>query len=543
MQTVYVLGHRQPDTDSIASAIAYAHLLGCIREDTTYLAGRCGDINDETQYVLNVTGLSSPALVESVEPVVSDIPFLYQQHAPHDMAAIDVATLMDEHDVRNIPIVDDDGKLLGLVSEHGLARAYVSPHASQPLRVGPISTRTLARILQAEVVFCAHDHLDGEVAIVIDALHVSLSRLGIHDVAIVGDNEPAHLALVSAGIGAMIIAEGAPVGERLKESAQSRNVTLLRTDLDAFSVGRMIHLSHPATSIMARDVEIVHMEDSISAATRVVTNSPYRTACVVDEDGRLLGMISRNTFLEEIHKSVILVDHNEFAQAAEGIETAEVLEIIDHHRLGTITTLRPIQFRNEPVGSTSTIITMRYIEEGITPAHEIATLLLAGILSDTLVMKMSTTTRRDVEAVEYLAGITGLQPEEFGSTLIQKGMDLEKVPLDELLSRDIKEYTLYDRPVIIAQVMTASDSFHTTHHEQIAEILSRLRNRTGSDLYIALFTDVIGQVSYLYAAGDGGLVEMLGYDTQPVTLPGVMSRKKDFFPPFGQKFRSALQQT
>ena len=412
--------------------------------------------------------------------------------------------------------------------------------ASQPLRVGPISTATLARILQAEVVHCAHDHLDGEVAIVIDALHVSLSRLGSRDVAIVGDNEPAHLALVSAGIGAMIIAEGAPVGERLKDSASSRHVTLLRTALDAFSVGRMIHLSHPATAIMARDVEVVHMDDSLSAATRVVTNSPYRTACVIDDDGRLLGMISRNTFLEEIHKSVILVDHNEFAQAAEGIETAEVLEIIDHHRLGTITTLRPIQFRNEPVGSTSTIITLRYIEEGATPGPDIATLLLAGILSDTLVLKMSTTTARDREAVEYLARIAGKDPLTFGSMLIQKGMDTDKFPVEELLSRDVKEYTLYDRKVIIAQVMTASDQFHTSHDGEIVRILSALRQKTGSDLYIVLFTDVINQVSYLYAAGDASLLDPLGYGSPPVTLPGVMSRKKDFFPVFGQKLRSLL---
>lgn len=539
MQTIYVLGHRQPDTDSIASAVAYAGLLGTIREET-YIAGRCGDLNAETRYVLSETSLPEPVLIESVEPVVRDISFLYPQQAPHDMAAIDVAMLMEEHDLRNIPIVDDENLLIGLVSEHGLARAYVSPHASQALTVGPISTRTLARILQAEIIHEAHVTLDGQVAIVIDALHVSLSRLGAEDVAIVGDNEPAQLALVSAGIGAMIIAEGAPVGQRLEDAARSRNVTLLKTDLDAFSVGRMIHLSHPASAIMARDVEVVHMEDSLSSATRIVTNSPYRTACVIDENDRLLGMISRNTFLEEIHKSVILVDHNEFTQAAEGIETAEVLEIIDHHRLGTITTLRPIQFRNEPVGSTSTIITFRYIEEGVTPDQDIATLLLAGILSDTLVMKMSTTTSRDREAVEYLSRITDRDPHEFGSTLIQKGMDLDHIPLDSLLTRDVKEYLLYDRKIIIAQVMTASDQFHIVHDLDIRETLAALRHATGPDLYIVIFTDVIGQVSYLYASGETGLITRMGYDSQPVELPGVMSRKKDFFPVFGQKFRTVL---
>jgi len=539
MQTIYVLGHRQPDTDSIASAIAYAHLLSMVREGT-FVAGRCGEINAETQYVLNEANLPAPVLIESVEPVVRDIQFLYPQRAPHDMAAIDVAALMDEYEVRNIPIVDAENCLLGLVSEHGLARAYVSPHASQPLHVGPISTDTLTRILQADVIYSTHSYLDGLVAIVIDALHVSLSRLGPEDVAIVGDNEPAQLALVSAGIGAMIVAEGAPVGERLHDAARSREVTLLKTDLDAFSVGRMIHLSHPATAIMGRDVEVVHMDDSVSAATRVVTNSPYRTACVVDEDNHLLGMISRNTFVEEIHKSVILVDHNEYAQAAEGIEEAEVLEIIDHHRLGTISTLRPIQFRNEPVGSTCTIITLRYIEEGVTPSKDIAILLLAGILSDTLVLKMSTTTPRDHEAVEFLSHLVDRDPIEFGSTLIQKGMDLDQVPIDELLSRDVKEYTLYEKVIIIAQVMTASDQYHIVHDIEIREALIALRQKTNADLYIVLFTDVIGQVSYLYASGDAGLLERIGYGHQPVKLMGVMSRKKDFFPVFGQNLRAIL---
>lgn len=539
MQTVYVLGHRQPDTDSIASAIAYAHLLGTIREGT-YVAGRCGEINDETQYVLSEADIPDPVLVESVEPVVGDIPFLYTQKAPMNIPAIDVALLMDEYDIRNIPIVDPDGRFLGLVSEHGLARAYINPHASLPLQVGPIALSDLARILQAEVIHAAHEMIHGSASIVIDALHISLARLGGDDVAIIGDNEPAQIALIAEGIGALIIAEGAHLGERVRNGAKNQDVSLLKTHLDAFSVGRLLHLSGPVETIMSTDAERLRPDDLLSTAARIVSNSPYRTACVTDEEGHFLGMLSRNSFLEEIHKFVILVDHNEFTQAAEGIETAEVLEIIDHHRLGTITTLRPIQFRNEPVGSTSTIITMRYIEEGVTPPVDIATLLLGGILSDTLVMKMSTTTRRDQEAVEYLARITGRNPDEFGSTLIQKGMDLDRVPLDELLSRDIKEYTLYDRPVIIAQVMTASDQFHTAHHSEISEILAQLKQQSGSDLYIALFTDVIGQVSYLYASGDAGLLEGLGYARQPVTLPGVMSRKKDFFPVFGQKLRSVL---
>ncbi len=540
MQPVYIIGHRQPDTDSIASAVAYASLL-CQIHAGKYIPARCGDLNAETQYALEVAGLDAPVLIENVEPSVGDIPFLYTQTAPMNIPAIDVALLMDEYDIRNIPIVDNENRFLGLVSEHGLARAYVSPHASLPLKVGPISLNALARILQAEIINAAHEEIHGSASIVIDALHISLARLGPQDVAIIGDNEPSQIALVAEGICALIIAEGAHLGERVRESAKKMGVTLLTTPLDAFSVGRLLHLSGPVETIMATDAETLHRDDLLTTAAQIVSNSPYRTACVTDEDGHFIGMLSRNSFLEDVHKSVILVDHNEYAQAVEGIETAEILEIIDHHRLGTIATLQPIRFRNEPVGSTSTIITMRYREEQVIPDKAIATILLAGILSDTLVLKMSTTTDRDREAVAYLAEIAGIKPEEFGSELINKGMNLDGVPIEELIVRDIKDFTLHDRSVSIAQIMTGSRDFAESNAREIQEALTGYQTSHGYDISIVLVTDVIGQRSFLFASGDHGLISKLGYLHQPVILEGVMSRKKDFFPLFGQRFRSVIQ--
>ncbi|MDX8550149.1 putative manganese-dependent inorganic diphosphatase [Methanospirillum sp. J.3.6.1-F.2.7.3] len=540
MSPTYIIGHRQPDTDSIASSVAYASLLNQIHSGT-FIPARCGDLNAETDYALSIAGIEPPVLIENVEPSVGDIPFLYTQKAPMNIPAIDVALLMDEYDIRNIPIVDDENRFLGLVSEHGLARAYVSPHASLPLKVGPIKLEALARILQAEIVHAAHDEINGNASIVIDALHISLARLGPDDVAIIGDNEPSQIALVAEGICALIIAEGAHLGERVRESAKSMEVSLLKTTLDAFSVGRLLHLSGPVETIMATDAETIHKDDLLSTAAQIVSNSPYRTACVTDEDGHFIGMLSRNSFLEDVHKSVILVDHNEYTQAVEGIETAEIIEIIDHHRLGTIATLQPIRFRNEPVGSTSTIITMRYREEQVVPDKAIAIMLLAGILSDTLVLKMSTTTDRDREAVAYLSGIARIEPEEFGSELINKGMNLDGVPIEELIVRDIKDFTLQDRTVSIAQIMTGSREFADSNIQIIQDSLTLYQMKYGYDISIVLVTDVIGQRSFLFAAGDHGLLTKLGYQNQPVILEGVMSRKKDFFPSFGQRFRQVMQ--
>jgi manganese-dependent inorganic pyrophosphatase len=537
MHQVYVIGHRQPDTDSIGSVIGYAALLNR-REPGKFLPASTGDLNAETRYALSFFGLDAPQPVTSVEPCVSDIPFFYTQRAPATMPTIDVAAMMDEYEVRNIPVTDPDGRFLGIVSEYGLAKAYVTPRREAQLSIGPIPLSTLARILDAEVCNRGCDELSGKVAIVIDALHVALSRLTRDDIAVVGDNEPVQLALISSGIAALVVAEGAPVGTRTLEAACENGVSILASPLDAFSVGRMMHLSLPAGQVLATDVPVLRPEDPLSYAKKLVTDSKYRTGCVVDQDGKLLGMISRNTFLEEIQKKVILLDHNEYAQAVDGIESAEILEVIDHHRLGAISTLKPVRFQNEPVGSTSTIIARKWKEAGIEPDRPVAGILLAGILSDTLVLKMSTTTPVDEEAVAFLAGITGLDPIAFGSELIQKGMDLEHTPLSVILSRDTKDYALFGTEVTISQVMMTSDEYLKGRTGEIVEGLGRLRKEAGVHLFLALFTDVIGNRSHLFAAGDPAVLSALGYADQPVVLEGVMSRKKDFLPVFGQKLRN-----
>ena len=296
MQKVYVIGHRQPDTDSIGSVLGYAELLNS-REPGRYIASYSGDLNAETRFALGYFGIDAPLEISSVEPNVGDIPFFYTQQAPADMPTIDVAAMMDEYEVRNIPITDSEGKFLGLVSEHGLARAYVTPRRETQLSIGPIALATLARILDARICVAGKKEICGKVEIVIDALHVALSRLTSEDIAVVGDNEPAQLALISSGIAALVIAEGAPVGSRTLEAASGKGVSILASPLDAFSVGRMMHLSLPARSVLATDVPVLRLEDTLTYAKKAVTDSKYRTACVVDSDGRLLGTISRTRSL------------------------------------------------------------------------------------------------------------------------------------------------------------------------------------------------------------------------------------------------------
>ncbi len=538
MSTIYIIGHKKPDTDSICSALGYADFLD-MNAPGTYVAARCGDINPETSFALETFRRSPPEYIESVAPNVSDMPFKYTVSALADTPTIDVADQMVHHDIRNMPLTDEEGRFLGIMSEHGLARTYVTRHKIEPLAFAPIKLETLERILEARIIVPSEDLLEGKVYIAIDALHVTLSRLSEHDIAIVGDNEPSQLALISAGIAALIIADGAPVGERVIQSAKERGVCLLATDLDAFGVGKMINLSLPARNVMATDVPTVTMDTSIDYAKRAVTDSRYRTACIVGENNTYLGMLSRNTFLEEVQKQVILVDHNEYTQAVDGIETAEIIEIIDHHRIGAMTTLKPIKFLNDPLGSTSTIIAQKFMESGKEPEWSTAGLLLSGILSDTMVLRLSTTMPADREAVAYLAGIVDMDPLAYGTELIEKGMDMTRASIGDQLLADMKAYELFGRHVIISQVMVPTFDFCHQNNDEIRREVNKIHQSSLPDLYLAMYTSVFENASMVYAqARDQLLLDGLGFSSIPVTMEGVMSRKNDFIPKIGSLLKN-----
>jgi manganese-dependent inorganic pyrophosphatase len=482
-------------------------------------------------------GIAEPVFIPSVEPKLSDITYKPVFALPQDVPTVDVAALMAKEGIRNVVITDAAGKPVGMVGEHALAGAYIQTMHLAELAVTPIPVETLARILNAGIIVSSHTILEGRVYIAIDALHVTLSKMTTKDIAVVGDDEPTQLALVSAGIACLIIAEGAPVGERVAAAATERGVSVLSTGLDAFGVGKMINLSLPAREVMEPNVPVLTFADTIEHARHVVSGSKFRAACVVTNDGKLVGVLTRTTLLDEVRKSVILLDHNEASQSVNGIEEADIVEIIDHHRLGAITTLKPIRFLNDPVGATSTIIAMKFLESGLTPSPAVDGVLLSGLLSDTLALRMSTTTHRDVQAVKYLAGISGADPEQLGIALLEQGMDLSGFTLDKILSRDTKEFELSQRRVIIAQVMVSSFSWNRERGHEIDEELKKSRAKSGVDIALVLFTNVLENSSEVYGAADPDLLDNIFGKDLPMKFEGVMSRKKDFLPWLGARLR------
>lgn len=536
MNQIYLFGHRQPDADSIASVIGYAEFLNR-SEPGRYVPARCGDLNSESHYLLDRFGLEEPVFIASVEPKLADIIYKPVFSLTDDVPTVDVATLMAKEGIRNVVITDPAGKPVGMVGEHALAGAYIEKIHLTELAVTPIPAGTLARILNADILVSNHSVLEGRVYIAIDALHVTLAKMTAKDIAVVGDNEPTQLALISAGIACLIIAEGAPVGDRVVAAAKERGVSVFSTGLDAFGVGKMINLSLPAREVMEKNVPLLTFADTIAHARQVVSSTKFRAACVVTSDGTLAGILTRTTLLDDVRRSVILLDHNEASQAVNGIEEADIVEIIDHHRLAAITTLRPIRFFNDPVGATSTIIAMKFMESGLIPSRAVAGALLCGILSDTLSLRMSTTTHHDKKAVAFLAPIAGVNPDELGIALLEQGMDLSGVGLDRILSRDTKEFDLSGKKVLISQVMIPSFSWNRERDEAIQSELTRMRAGSNADLVLVLFTSVMENASDLCGAADPELLHELFGETLPVRLPGVMSRKKDFLPWLGERLR------
>jgi manganese-dependent inorganic pyrophosphatase len=540
MNHIYLFGHRQPDADSIASVIGYAEFKNR-SEPGRYIPARCGELNPESRFLLERFSIPEPVLISSVKPRLSDITYKPVFSLRQEIPVVDVATLMAKEGIRNVVITDEGGKPVGMVGEHALAASYIQTIQLAGLTVTPLPIESLARILKATIIVSARQILEGRVYIAIDALDVTLGKMTANDIAVVGDNEPAQLALVSAGIACLIIAQGAPVGERVATEAAQRRVCVLSTALDAFGVGKMISLSLPARDVMETTVPVLTLTDTLTHARQVVSASKFRAACIVTPDGSLAGILTRTTLLDDVRRSVILLDHNEASQAVDGIEEADIVEIIDHHRLGAITTLKPIRFFNDPVGATSTIIAMKFMESGLTPSRQAAGALLSGILSDTLSLRMSTTTHRDIQAVKYLASVTGEDPDQLGLALLEQGMELSGTPLETILTRDSKEYILSSKKVVISQVMVPSFSWNQKREEAIHAGLARMRAASGSDMVLVLFTNVPEKSSDLHGIADPDLIRDIFGEDLPVRLEGVMSRKLDFLPWLGARLRGHVQ--
>ncbi|OAA31434.1 hypothetical protein AT15_08025 [Kosmotoga arenicorallina S304] len=541
-EKIYVFGHRQPDTDSIASVIGYAYMKNQNDKERDYVACRCGKLNSESTFLLSYFDVEPPIFMETVDPIVGDLDLRPPIVASEETSTYEVAKIMEEHNIKVVPIVDENFIPSGIVSERHLARTYVKRLSVDSLELHPINVNTIAQLLSGDVLVSPPTNiLKGKVHIASDSISTFIKKLKSTDLVIVGDNPEMQIKLIERNVTLMILTDSLTPSDEVLKLAKRNNVGVISTAYGPYGVGKLINLSMPVKMIMSKNFITAKLDEKLKEIKTKIYESNERFALALDESGKLAGVITRTNLLYDTRKKVILLDHNERPQAVDGLEEAELLEVIDHHRLGGLTTLKPVRFHNEPVGSTSTIVGEWFLRHCTKKNPQIAGVLLGGIVSDTLDFRLSTTTKKDREIARQLAEIAEIDLEEFAKNLLRKGLDLSGKAPYEVVSKDVKQYIIGDYNILIAQVMVMDMEQVKKRQSEFKDALKELYNRSKADVAFLLFTNVPKNQSEVWVEGNGEIIEKAFKvhldENNTVVLKGVMSRKKDFLPQIGEVLR------
>ncbi len=539
-RNVIVIGHKNPDTDSICSAIAYAEIKNRITNSHHYTAYRAGSIGPETEYVLNRFGVPVPPFIDSVTTQVKDMEIRRTPGISRETTIKDAWEVMGVSEAVTQPITEGN-KVIGLITKGDIARAFMDAQDSSFLGQKKPRYLDIAATLDGRVV-CgdAEAHFaDGKV--LIGAAQVERMREAIEekDLVILVDREENQIAALEKGAGCLILCLGAKASEEVKALAEEHHAVIIETALDSFSASYEINKSVPVGAFMTEGSLITFKtEDDTEQVRRIMSQTRHRAFPVVDAKGRYVGTVSRRNLLGIRRKEVILVDHNEKSQAVDNIDDANILEIVDHHRLGTIQTLQPIYFQLEPVGCTATILYQMYVEKGIEIPPEIAGLLAAAIISDTLMFRSPTCTTQDKMAAGALAIIAGINIEEFANEMFEAGSDLMDKTPEEIFFQDYKKFHFHGLSFGVGQISSMSSQELERLRTLVQPILRNNCGKNGIKMVFFLLTDIRNASSELLYAGDRAeeLVRIAypdaEYTKDSVILPGVLSRKKQLIPAF-----------
>jgi manganese-dependent inorganic pyrophosphatase len=530
---VYVSGHRNPDTDSIGSAIGYAELKSRLDPSTEYVPVRLGEINPQTQWALTQAGVNEPDLLPHIRLRACD---LMRTDFPciSESDPIREAGLAVDHTGGDlVPVLDGDGVLVGVITTRALARRYVrESRASSALREATY-VHAVVDVLDGELLTGEDRALTGRVWVHASSPGTEIG-IGPGDVVVCGDRPNIHREVLEAGIALLILSNGFRPEPDVLELARKRAVAVVTSPLDTYVAARMVTLAAPCRDLMENDQIMVTGDDLVSEVAEQIKDSHHGAAIVVDDGQRPIGLLTRSDLVSPLRRRVILVDHAEQAQSVPGIDQAEIVEILDHHHIGSIETKVPVTATFDPVGSTATLVVERFRRSGIEPSTATATLLLTAVLSDTVILGSPTTTDRDAAALEYLERVLQIDGREFGRRMFNETSDVSQVTAADLVRRDAKGYqSSSGTPFLIAQVEVVGKSLLERELELLAA-MGVERNRQGVDLYALMITDVLEKGTDLLVDGDiGAVARAFGVDPRngyKLALPGVMSRKKQVAP-------------
>ena len=538
MNEIYVIGHHNPDTDSICSAIAYAEL----KNRTSTLVcepRRAGKMNQETEFVLKKFGVTPPRMCTDVNPKIRDVDYREMPGIPGSTSLRKAWEIMRDQQIDTLPITSADNELEGIITVKDIATANMDVFDTGVLATSRTTYKNILETLGGTMVVGNENAVctTGHIKIGTATPEMLENNVEKGDIVILTNRYESQLCAIEKEASLLIICNGAKVGRTIQRIAEETGVAIMTAPCDTYAAGKLMSQCAPISYYMTRsDIMKFTLVTPVADVTRVMAKVRHRYFPILDEDGKYCGMVSRRNIINLQKRRIILVDHNEATQAVEGFDQAEILEIIDHHRIGSLETSGPVYFRNQPVGCTATIITQMYDENGVDIPPQIAGLLLAAILSDTLAFRSPTCTPVDENAAKRLAKIAGVDIEEFSTEMFEAGEKLDGKTPEEVFLQDFKVFMCGDIRFGVAQGSYMTRKNLLAAEALLQPYLEEARNKQNvEDLYM-LLTDVPKEESVVISDGRyASEVLADGFETQPAadaswTLPGVVSRKKQFIP-------------
>ena len=535
---VWVVGHKNPDTDSICAAISYAYLKNQSGDKKTYVAKRAGAVNEETRYVLERFGVEEPPLVTYAGAQIKDINIRKTAGVSNQISLKRAWELMKKLEVVTLPVTNQFGKLEGVIVTKDIATSYMDVLDNCVLSKARTQYKTIAETIDGEV-YAGNEHahfVRGKVVIATSNPEYMADYIEDDDLVILGDREEAQMQAIRSNASCIIIGGGLEVAEEVKKLAEKRDCVIITTPFDTFSVARLINQSMPIKQYMTRrDLVTFDIDDYVDDVKDVMSRVRHRDFPVLGSNGNYVGMISRRNLMNMQKKQIILVDHNEKSQAVDGIEEAEILEIIDHHRLGSLETVSPVYFRNQPLGCTSTIIYQMYQEQGVEIPKEIAGLLLSAIISDTLMFRSPTCTPLDKSVAKRLAEIADVDIEDHAKKMFRAGSDFKNKTTEEIFYQDFKIFHTEDCDFGVAQISAMSGEELEQIGEQLRPFLPQVLGEKRLNMVYVMLTDILEESSKIIFAGvDAGKILAHAFkkqeDADGILLDGIISRKKQMIP-------------
>ncbi|APQ75997.1 inorganic pyrophosphatase [Clostridium botulinum] len=535
---IYITGHRNPDSDSICASLGYADLKKQLGYNNI-VSGRLGELNNETKFVLDYFNVKAPTLIDTVKTQVSDLDIDKVIPISKDLSLKKAWITMKENNVKTLPVQDEEGKLIGLASLSNISSTYMGVWQKDILAKSNANIEDIIDTLNAKIAYKKEDKQRFTGNLVVAAMEAKDIKNYIKegDIVILGNRDDVQEAALDCKAHLLVVTGSHKVSDKILNKAKNLGCSILVSEEDTFTTSVLITQSIPVSYIMtSSDIMSFKLSDFIEDVKEIMLKTRFRSYPVVDHNNKIVGTISRYHLISPKKKKVILVDHNEIGQSVPGLEEAEIMEIIDHHRIGGVNTASPIFFRNQPVGSTSTIIANMFFENNITPSKEIAGVLASAIISDTLLFKSPTSTELDKTILDKLAKIAEIDPKSYSVEMFKAGTSLKGKTVEGLFHEDFKNFTIGGEKIGVSQVSTMDPSSFDPLKKDMLNLMESKVKKEGYEGLVLVLTDLLKEGSFIYVIGPKKEIIASAFGksldkNSSLYAEGVLSRKKQVIPP------------